>query len=322
MSSEWPEAWGTVRVVDVGEFLDARAAAGDAAPRSRGELDGDDDEDGWAGWWSQWAFPGEGGRYGHNTPCSVCPDTGVLLVHGELVALLDVVHLVIENHYVYDAEYYQALRVREIVDARRWSELPAAPYGVGDVVFAWDKYNSIDYTRTPDADPRLSFGGEWSDVQALVDEKLGPVPGAAPRSAGASLFALIRAIEAGDAARVGEILDAGVDPTGGAEAPTDRNIQLVFTTHKSSTPLWETINCANPEVLRAMLERGADPSHQPPGAQALVHGAVRANRPEHLRLLLAAGADARATWRGETCRDMAVKAGLDELVRILDDHAG
>jgi ankyrin repeat protein len=103
--------------------------------------------------------------------------------------------------------------------------------------------------------------------------------------------------------------------------------------HAGFPPLIAALSCSRtrdgataradlPEVLRLLLEFGADPSQRGHNDWTALHMAVAEQNGEAVRLLLEAGADPNIRTRIddlETPREMAEAMGLNEIARMLED---
>ncbi len=127
--------------------------------------------------WDELVFPDERGEIHHGSDGARVPDAVVVRLEGRPVALADAYHQTLENLYCDDAEYFLVLRLREILAPALWRQLPWADLGSGDLFLAWDKFHDILYSRTPGSSDRMSFGGDWADLQSVVDGEHPRPPG-------------------------------------------------------------------------------------------------------------------------------------------------
>lgn len=283
----FPPAWGRVRAADI------------RRPDDSGAWEMPD--------WCELTFPGEDGGYHHGSRGSTPPDTAALMLDGEVVALCDCGHLSLVNLYVWDSEYYQFLRLRAVLDPARWAETPWADIVPGQVFFAWDKFHWIDYDRTERDDPEFSYGGDWDDLeaQALAEHPHDlPQP---PRDdhAPPSIHLLCQVIRSGDTARLQRMLDAGADPNGSTEPVPHPGVSISFSIGRTDSPLWVSVQEGTPQMTAMLLRAGAQVDARPSGGMTALHVAILRARAEHVRLLLDAGADPAATWRGKDAHQLA-----------------
>lgn len=248
VDEEFPAAWG-------------RTLVGEVA------FDAEDDE-----WifsdWMEITFPSaEDGRHGHHTTGHEVPDTVAIAFDGEIIALGETGGMHLSNLYVHDAEYYQFLRLREVLDPERWASLPWAPFRNGQLLFAWDKFDAKDYFRHPErppvacgyADPSqpdhpavMTYGGDWYDLAQQVEHKY-PL-GYRAEPVVSSEACLIRAAQDGDVAAVQEQLALGTNPNIGEEPP---GVHTSFCVERGETPIVSALNGRSPEMTDALVAAGA-----------------------------------------------------------------
>ncbi|MBE7482335.1 MAG: ankyrin repeat domain-containing protein [Polyangiaceae bacterium] len=249
---------------------------------------------------------------GHYSGQDSLPATLLLRVAGEPVAIAEPFTYQLTNEYCYDSEYYLVLRASEIVDAAAWSELPFGHLAEGDVFAAWDRFHGHEYLRTPESEERsMSYGGDWADLQLLVDDQHPRAVGPRPTRR-VSPASLLRAVRAGDVERVRALLTRGADPNAGRDAP-DAALRGV-SVDRNSTALFEAVLQDSPPLVEALLAAGASvaapwPDAMPPLACALVNRKLAV-----IPVLLAFGADPDEGFRGETARRLADELGLSELL--------
>ncbi|MCC6900617.1 MAG: ankyrin repeat domain-containing protein [Polyangiaceae bacterium] len=273
---------------------------------------------------SEWCCPDwydlvERGPHGfdHSSGGSVPPDTVVVVVADEAVALADALNVEPENLYAWDREYYLVLRVREVLDAELWRTLPWGEWGPGNVVHVWDKFHGFDCFRGQfPARRSLSHGGEWLHLERLVNRDYPPAR-LPERSDPPSPSDLLAAVRENDLARVEALLSQGVDPRDLGPPDGVRCLELGVSVARSSSPLWESIESASPAVTEALVRAGAGANAQSAGALPPLHVAVIARRPEHARVLLALGADPYARHGEKSALELAeaIDPGLAAIVR-------
>lgn len=256
--------------------------------------------------WRELVEPTEKSRsIHHGTSGSRTPDTVVVCMEEREIALADAFAHTIENQYCYDAEYYLVLRLRTLIDARAWGELPWAALGPGDVFYAWDKFHHIDYSRTAavvEAEKAMSYGGDWADLQSLI-ENAHPLPEAATTRTAPSDATLLRAVRAGDVAHVRALLAAGANPNAGAVAPDDalRPVSV----NRDSSALWEAVAAGSCEIVEALLAAGASVQGTRGGWMTPLHGALVNRQFAVVPLLLRFGADPEDIYHGRSAVEVA-----------------
>ncbi|MBL9099421.1 MAG: ankyrin repeat domain-containing protein [Myxococcales bacterium] len=263
--------------------------------------------------WHALVFPNDDGELHHGSRGANLPDTVVVRLHDREVALADIFADTIENQYCWDCEYFLTLRVREVLEPDLWALLPWPHLEPGDVFVAYDKFHGHEYSRTPGDEASMSYGGDWSDLQAYID-------GCYPRPEGSrpagppSATTLLRAVRAGDVALVRALLAAGADPGAGSDPP-GAALRAV-SVDRDTTALWEAIGLDSPALVEALLAAGASlrppsPAHMPP-----LQGALLNRRLAVVPVLLRFGADPDASFDGRTARDMAAAIGPEALALL------
>ncbi|QVI20952.1 hypothetical protein KHQ06_33570 [Nocardia tengchongensis] len=233
-----------------------------------GAVSQDEDGEWFFAEWEEITFPSaEDGRHHHHTAGSVSPDTVAIAFGEEIVALGETGGMDPTNLYVSDYEYYQFLRLREVLDPERWALLPWAPFQPGRVLHAWDKFHALDYFRHPDLPPVpygyedrsmpgypavMSYGGDWYDFAQQVESEY-PL-GYRAEPVASSEACLIRAAQDGDLAAVLEQLSLGTDPNTGAEPP---GVHTAFCSEKDATPVATPLNRRWTEITDALVAAGA-----------------------------------------------------------------
>ena len=119
---------------------------------------------------------------------------------------------------------------------------------------------------------------------------------------------LINAAKHGDVIRVRELLDSGVNP----------NIRQYFS---DDSPLISASFDGHTEIVKFLLERGADPNIiTNNGFTSLIHASVQGHT-EIVRLLLENGADPNIRDRyGRTPLMIALNNGNREIARLIKEH--
>ncbi|WP_040810980.1 hypothetical protein [Nocardia concava] len=218
--------------------------------------------------WTEITFPSaEDGRHGHHSSGYEAPDTVAIAFDGEVVALGETGGMTPTNLYVWDNEYYQFLRLREVLDAERWAMLPWAPFRNGQLLYAWDKFHCLGYFRHPDRPPVaegyedrsepgyqavMSYGGDWYDFAQQVEAEY-PL-GFRAEPVTSSEACLIRAAQDGDLTAVLEQLSLGTNPNTGAEPP---GVHTAFCSERDATPVANSINGRWTEITEALVAAGA-----------------------------------------------------------------
>ena len=253
-------------------------------------------------YWSEVVFPNEQGELHHGSRGARMPDAVVVRLEGRPVALADAIAVTLENQYCWDGEYYLVLRLRQILAADLWARLPWAALEPGDVFIAWDKFHGHTYSRTPGEPAAMSYGGDFTDLQMLVDRAQprpeGPRPVGRPSDA-----TLLRAVRAGDLDLVRSLLAAGADPDAGWEAP-DAALRSV-SVDRNTCALWEAVIAGSSELTEALLAAGASVNRCSPNCMTALHGALANRTLAVVPVLLRFGADPDATWQGRTAREVA-----------------
>jgi hypothetical protein len=256
--------------------------------------------------WVEVVFPNEQGEIHHGSRGARLPDAVVVRLEGRPVALADAYTHTLDNQYCWDAEYYLLLRLREILAPAGWRALPWAALEPGDVFNAWDKFHGHTYSRAAGEHQAMSYGGDWADLQTVVDAEHprpeGPRPIDRPSDA-----TLLRALRAGDLALVRSLLAAGANPDAGWDAP-DAALRSV-SVDRNSPALWEAVVSGSPELTEALLAAGASVNRASPGGMGMLHGALANRKLEVIPVLLRFGADPDATWQGKTAREVAETLG-------------
>lgn len=120
---------------------------------------------------------------------------------------------------------------------------------------------------------------------------------------------LLAAAQADDASKVRHLLERGADPSFMASS----------TNCPPHSPIRYAIDNDNREMLRLLLERGAEVNERAFGWTAL-HAAARNGKTEAVRCLLEHGAEVNALAFGDTALHEAAENGKTEVVRCLLEH--
>jgi hypothetical protein len=319
-----PAAWGTTIVVDIPAY-EPTDAWRDALPDWSDLVVRNPDED----------------RLHHGSNGSLPVDTIAIAVDGVIAALADSRHITMENQYAYDQEYFQYLRLRDVLDAAAWARLPWAALSRGHVFLAWDKFHGCDYVRTvqPPAaaaaaataaaaaaaaatadtvaeDETMTFGGSWSLLEDEINarhfpDEPAPLPVGPPTDAD-----LLSAVRGDRLDRVRALLEHGRDPNAAAQVPPHSGLDLGVSHARDSSLLWESVHHASPAVTAALLDAGAAVDARPPGGLTALLGAILNDHTDHVPVLLAHGADPDATHNGKTALEIA-ESRAPELARLM-----
>lgn len=261
--------------------------------------------------WVHLVLPNEDGELHHGSRGARMPDTIVVRLDGEPVALADIFSHVLDNQYCYDCEYYLALRLRALLDPAAWRTLPWGQVEPGDVFLAYDKFHGHEYLRTADDDRAMSYGGDWNDLQSVIDAEHPRPEG--PRPLGrVSPATLLRAVRCRDAALVRALLAAGADPEAGGDPP-DEALRAV-STDRDTTALWEAIFADDAAIVEALLAAGASVRARSAERWSPLWGALVNRRAAVVPVLLRFGADPDVVWKGKSARQLAQEVGLAHLL--------
>jgi ankyrin repeat protein len=159
--------------------------------------------------------------------------------------------------------------------------------------------------------------GDLAALRSAVGDPAGVPNGKMPRAVGSCLE---YAIYHSPLPFIRALLELGADP-----APKD---------HDGFPPLIAALSCSRAvaggprrpdvgEILSLLLAFGADPNQRGVNDYTALHMAVGMEDLAAVRLLLDAGADPRVRTRideWETPREMADRAGLGDIARVLAEH--
>ena len=159
--------------------------------------------------------------------------------------------------------------------------------------------------------------GDLAALRAAVDDPADIPDGAMPMTIGPCLE---YAIYHSPLPFIRTLLEIGADPN--PESPTGFPPLIVALSCSRSQPG----SPARPdvlEILKLLLEFKADPNQRGINDYTALHMAVGERNPEAVKLLLQAGADPLLRTRiddCETARELAERAGLVEIVKVLVEH--
>lgn len=267
--------------------------------------------------WDYLVDPPPGEKLNHGRGGSVPAETLLVVIGDQAVALGDALNVEADNVYAYDCEYYLVLRVREVLAPELWRTLPCRDFGVGNLVHVWDKFHWLGFLRGQSPiDRALTYGGGWADLEELVNREQPParspvlseLPGAAT---------LLTAVRANDLPRVESLLARGVSPRDLGVPDGVRCLELDVSHPRSTSPLWEAVQSASPEVTEALLRAGAPVDDRAGGEYTALHVALIARRPDQVRVLLRFGADPLLRCGGKSAHELAdgISAELGTLLR-------
>lgn len=293
--TDWPAAWGrTKRLV----------------------LEQPEDDEWLCSDWYELVDPPAGGKLDHGTDGCIAPDTVLVTLGDELIALADALNIGAVNLYAWDKEYYLVLRVRNVVDGQLWAKLPWARFGAGNVVHVWDKFHGIAWFRGQHDDAQsMSYGGDWAHLEELVNREY-PPPVLPTVTDARGPDQLLSAVRANDLARVRELIARGVPVVDSGVPDGVRCLELGVSHARPTSALWESIQEASPELMEALLVAGAPVDARPPGGLTALHYAVIARRPNHVRMLLRHGADVTALYDGKTAIELADAIGGELAIAV------
>lgn len=296
---EIPAAWGRVKIA-------ALVAPTEETPEW--ELDG----------WHSLVFPNAEGEFHHGSRGATMPDAVVISLDENVLANADLDQLVLDNQYAYDAEYYLCLRLREVVDADRWRETPWNGFAPGHLLHAWDKFHHLSYFRLPESSDSMSYGGDWSDLEAVFNREYPPAFAVEPIGP-PSAIELLRAIENDNLSKVQALLARGADPNAGLDHAPIYQVEAGLSVERPRFSLWESVMLASPSITKALLAAGAQVDWTPGGdAMTALHGAITNRHFDHVPVLLEGGADPLRKFRGQSAIEMAEREDA-ESARLLRD---
>jgi hypothetical protein len=161
-----------------------------------------------------------------------------------------------------------------------------------------------DETIPPPVEPGKK-GPESAPANVSPIAPISPSPRAEPTSLSPSLpGTFLQALWVGDAPKVLEMLQEGLDP----------NLPTIFGTR----PLIIAAKKKNPEILRLLIEKGADLEGRDPNETSPLAAAATAGQEENVEILIAAGADLNCRdSNGLTPLAWASLQGFPKIVEIL-----
>jgi hypothetical protein len=296
-----PAAWGQTIVIDIPPYEPGEAWEGELPDWSSLVVRNPDED-----------------RMHHGSRGSLPVDTIAIAVDGVIAALADARHITMENQYAYDQEYYQYLRLREVVDADAWAKLPWTALARGHVLIAWDKFHWCHYVRRvpEDEEPTMTFGGGWSLLEDEINSDHFPDEPPPPPVGEPTDADLLVAVRGDRLDRVRALLAHGRDPNAAGVVPPRSGLDLGVSLARDASLLWEAVHHASPAVTEALLEAGAAVDARPPGGLTALIGAIVNNHADHVPVLLAHGADPSIAHNGKTALELA-DARDPELGRLI-----
>lgn len=87
------------------------------------------------------------------------------------------------------------------------------------------------------------------------------------------------------------------------------------------TPLIVAADAQRPDLVRVLLERGADPNAEALAGVTPLYNAIVADDVEVIEMLVRAGADPNRLHRGETALDVAIRMEKANAIRVLRENS-
>jgi len=133
--------------------------------------------------------------------------------------------------------------------------------------------------------------------------------------------ALIRACEKGDQSRAIELLREGVEPNG-TDIVTDGPMTRVeYLAHLQDAPIVYASRNGDVQLVRILLEYGADPNWCCCSCVTALHRAIIKEHVDVVRLLLANGADVSIDYDGKmSTRQLARQVGNKAVIEIIEQY--
>ncbi len=135
--------------------------------------------------------------------------------------------------------------------------------------------------------------------------------------------ALIRACEKGDQSRATELLREGVEPNGADIVSADSMSRVEYLTHLRDAPIVWAARNGDMELVRILLEYGANPNWCCCSCVTALHRAIIKEHVDVVRLLLANGAEVSINYDGRiSTLQLARRVGNRTIVGVIEQHAG
>jgi len=134
---------------------------------------------------------------------------------------------------------------------------------------------------------------------------------------------LIQACERSDQHRAIELLREGVEPNGADIVSAGPMTRIEYLAHLRDAPIVCAARNGDVELVRILLEYGANPNWCCCSCVTALHRAIIKEHIDVVRLLLANGADAGIDYDGKiSTRQLARQVGNKVIVGMIEQHAG